>query len=228
MRKFMKKSEVQRRLAELDPSMNESSDEDSDLEDLDTKRLDTQYMNVIRKMMRFVGMDVKSVSDECTGESYYCIVNLEADAFAREFTCFEDWESKLFKVVIRKIVTNAYGTPSITIQDFIKEGRVFCKKDDHIRNLLIKLRSSGWIVPVPRQNALRLGPRTFVELSDFLNELQCPVCPMCGTHVVYGVKPCTMCPVKTHKHCLAAHKKNAITAPCLAKACTGSWTKICT
>ena len=83
MRKFMKKSEVQRRLAELDPSMNESSDEDSDLEDLDTKRLDTQYMNVIRKMMRFVGMDVKSVSDECTGESYYCIVNLEADAFAR-------------------------------------------------------------------------------------------------------------------------------------------------
>ena len=174
-------------------------------------------------MMRFVGMDIKSVSDECTGELYYCIVNTEADTFAKEFTRFEDWELKIFKFVIQKIVSNAYSTPSITIQDFINEGRVCCKKDDNIRNLLIKLRSTGWIVPVPRQNALRLGPRTFVELSSFLNELQCPVCPMCGTHVVNGVKPCDVCPVTVHKHCLDSHKKNAMTAPCLAKDCNGSW-----
>ena len=149
--------------------------------------------------MRFVGMDVKSIYRTSARGVYYCVVNLEADAFAREFTCFEDWESKLFKVVIRKIVTNATVHPRSQFKILSEEGRVFCKKDDHIRNLLIKLRSSGWIVPVPRQNALRLGPRTFVELSEFLNELQCPVCPMCGTHVVFGVKPCNVCSVKTRQ-----------------------------
>jgi hypothetical protein len=226
MRRWMKKSEVQARLAELDPSMNEdSSEEDSDLEDLSAKRMDSQYIATIRKMMKFVGMDVKTVSDEWTGETYYCIANVEQDLFASEFTSFEQWELSLFKQVVRKIVSNAYGSPKITIDQFLKEGRVCCKKDDKIRNLLIKLQSRGWIVGVTRENALRLGPRTFVELSSFLDELKCPVCPMCLIHVVYGVKPCDTCPVRAHKHCAQTQRTGAMTAPCTAKDCPGSWKK---
>ena len=225
MRKLIKKSDLVARINELDPSHDDEDGDDSEAEEMDDQTIDSQYLGTIRKMLSFVGMDVKTVSDEWSGETYYCIVNTVSDILAKDFTNFEQWELGLFKEIVRKICTQ--GNSKLSIDDFLSEGRKVIPKvkDDQIRSLLVKLKSTGWIFFIMTEKALRLGPRVFVELAPLLDEFKCPVCPMCSVHIVRGFRPCNTCSIVAHKHCVDEHRENAITAPCLEKGCKGNWKK---
>jgi len=74
-----------------------------------------------------------------------------------------------------------------------------------IQAFLRQLCDSGWMEI--QEDHICIGPRTLLELPQLFEALTCAECPVCNYHVVQGIRPCTQCEIKVHKHCAQRHRK---------------------
>lgn len=72
-----------------------------------------------------------------------------------------------------------------------------------IDRLLLQFKREKWLsYGTSRRTSVTVGPRSFLELMQFLRDLEIPVCPICSCDLLIGIScPNSDCRVRIHHVC---------------------------
>lgn len=131
------------------------------------------------------------------GKAYYAVVNTANDDLSKYGNDLKPQNIVQFRKAIELILETTDGMIS---RAYFRNLRGDMSVNE-IDELISQLLTEKWL-HAPTKHAFTLGPRAFLELTQFLQEAGIPNCPLCEYDVLVGLN-CTnhSCAARLHTSC---------------------------
>jgi len=144
------------------------------------------FLRTINKTIEFMGFEIRKIIGEEDGIAYWGIANIKSDDFAKGATALNAEQLNLFQLIIRKIVEEDSGelskTELINARLEITERQISAQKAEETIDYLIETK---WLRA--NNDKICLGPRTFLELKEYIEKTFSDIineCLLCQEPVV--------------------------------------------